>query len=118
MSKAIPLRVVNSYMKRTEANAFRDNYRIGQSFGREIEKPILPFRKSSGNPRPPPYRCVAEISVAPSIPSHPQASGTLMGPPASTQPRQTQMPASTRLFVPLKPPGMSMLARRPEGLGQ
>nr|ODN87235.1 hypothetical protein L203_03507 [Cryptococcus depauperatus CBS 7841] len=73
---------------------------------------------SSGNPRPPPYRLVAEISATPLLSSDPQASSTSMGPSASTQPRQTQMPASTRLIVPLKPPGVSILARRLKGLEQ
>ncbi|WVN86092.1 uncharacterized protein L203_101251 [Cryptococcus depauperatus CBS 7841] len=58
---------------------------------------------SSSNPRPPPRRRAAEISAAPSLPSYPQASGTSMGPHASTQPGPAQIPARTQSTAPLNP---------------
>nr|ODN92375.1 hypothetical protein L203_00651 [Cryptococcus depauperatus CBS 7841] len=47
---------------------------------------------SSGDSTPPSYRCAAEISAAPSLPSGSQASSTSMGPPTSTQPGSAQIP--------------------------
>nr|ODN89253.1 hypothetical protein L204_06190 [Cryptococcus depauperatus CBS 7855] len=59
----------------------------------------------NGDSTPPSYRCATEISAAPSLPSGSQASGTSMGPPASTQPGSAQIPVRTRPTVSLNSQG-------------